>query len=84
MKDKKGLYYLPFPQNKRVRMYVREVKGEIEFRLWNQDDPMLWTEHGWIPWGAIEKAQAMYSGKGFDPRAAYDVNIAKVLVKENR
>lgn len=86
MKDEKGLYYHPFPQNKRVRMYVRAADGEeeIEFRLWNQDDPMLWTEHGWVPWGAIEKATDMYTGKGFDPKAAYDIGLARALIKENR
>jgi hypothetical protein len=46
MKDKRGLYYYPFPQNKRVRMYVRKQADIIEFRLWNQDDPKLWKEHG--------------------------------------
>jgi hypothetical protein len=39
MKDKVGIYYYPFPDNKRVRMYVREKSGEIEFRMKNEDDP---------------------------------------------
>ena len=42
MKDEKGLYYYPFPLNKRVRMYVRETEGEIWFRMWNADDKELW------------------------------------------
>ena len=46
MKDNNGLYYYPFPQNKKVRMYVRSGDDEIEFRMWNQDDPGLWMEHG--------------------------------------
>ena len=52
MQDEKGLYYYPNPQNKRVRMYVREEGGEVFFRLWNQDDPELFEDHGWVPWGA--------------------------------
>ena len=58
MKDAKGLYYYPFPQNKRVRMYVREVEGTVGFRLWNQDDPELWVQHGWVSHEAIQQASA--------------------------
>jgi hypothetical protein len=29
MKDKVGIYYYPFPENKRVRMYVREKAGRL-------------------------------------------------------
>ena len=83
MKDKKGLYYYPFPQNKRVRMYVRKTDGTIWFRLWNADDPELWKEHGWIPYDAIKQAAAMYRGKGLDPNQAYDVGVAEMLVKES-
>ncbi len=83
MKDKYGLYYHPFPGNRRIRMYVRGGNGEIEFRLWNQDDPMLWTEHGWVPWSAIKKATDMYQGGGFDPKQAYDHNVAEALLKED-
>jgi hypothetical protein len=46
MKDKVGIYYYPFPDNKRVRMYVREKSGEIEFRMKNEDDPSVWNDHG--------------------------------------
>jgi len=35
MKDDKGFYYYPFPENKQVRMYVREVADDICFRMWN-------------------------------------------------
>ena len=83
MKDKKGFYYYPFPLNKRVRMYVREVGGAVLFRLWSADDPVLWEEHGWVPYDAIEQATAMYEGKGFDPRMAYDVEVAQTLLKEH-
>ena len=82
MKDELGLYYYPFPQNTRVRMYVREAQGSVLFRLWNADDPKLWEEHGWVPYDAIRQAQAMYTGKGFDPRYAYDIEVARALIKE--
>lgn len=81
MKDDRGLFYYPFPANKRVRMYVRSSRDEIEFRIWNQDDPQMWEAHGWVPYDAIIQAQAMYKGKGFDPRKAYDLNVAKALLR---
>ncbi|MDY6838511.1 MAG: hypothetical protein SWH78_11100 [Thermodesulfobacteriota bacterium] len=82
MKDDRGLYYYPFPQNKRVRMYVREIEGNILFRLWNTDDPALWDEHGWVPYDAIKQAAAMHNHKKFDPNQAYDINVAKMLLKD--
>lgn len=82
MKDQRGIYYYPFPQNKRVHMYVKEDRGEIYFRLWNADDPELWKEHGWVPYGAVQQAISMYQGKGFDPRTAYDLEVANALIKE--
>lgn len=83
MKDKKGLYYYPFPQNKSVRMYVRQDYNNILFRFWNEDDPKLWEEHGWVPYDAIKQASAMYKSKAFDPNQAYDIEAAKELLKEN-
>lgn len=83
MKDKLGLYYYPYPQNKRVRMYVLRRDEEICFRLWNADDPQLWEQHGWVPYEAIQKAAGMYDKKGgFDPHQAYDLAIAEALLKE--
>jgi hypothetical protein len=84
MKDDLGLYYYPFPLNKRVRMYVREMGGEIGFRMWNLDDPQLWEEHGWIHYDAIKQAQKMYAVKDFDPKQAYDIQIAQALIKEDK
>jgi hypothetical protein len=84
MKDDKGLYYYPFPQNKGIRMYVREDDGIIYFRLWNAEDPMMWEEHGWVPYGAIKQATAMVDRKKFDPSRAYDLEAAKMLFKTNR
>jgi len=82
MKDNRGFYYYPFPRNKKVRMYVRDKDGTIWFRLWNADDAKLWEEHGWVPYGAVKQAQAMYEGESFDPAQAYDLNAAKALIKE--
>ena len=83
MKDKLGLYYYPFPSNKRVRMYVEQRDGMIWFRLWNADDPNLWEEHGWVPYGAIQKAKDLYEGKGFDPGRAYDIQAATAVIEEH-
>ena len=84
MKDKRGLYYLPYPQNPQTRMYVRRRPDDIYFRLWNAKDPQLWDEHDWVPWGAIRKASAMYARKGpFDPIQAYDIRVAEALLAEN-
>lgn len=82
MKDERGLYYYPFPSNKRIRMYVKRHGSEICFRLWNQDDPELWEEHGWVPYGAIRQATAMYTGKKFKPGDAYDIQAAKALLDD--
>ncbi len=85
MKDEKGLYYFPFPHNKKARMYVRESEGDVFFRLWNSDDPEMWVAHGWTPYEAIVQAAAMYKGGGdFDPKSAYDMNMAKALIEEDR
>ena len=82
MQDDNGLYYHPFPLNRRVRTYVRQNEGRIEFRLWNQDDPKLWDEHGWVPYEAIKAAMNMYSEGPFNPKDAYDLNLARALIKE--
>ncbi len=85
MKDKIGLYYYPFPQNKHVRMYVAQQQGEIVFRMWNEDDKKMWEEHEWVPYTAIKLASDMYAGdeKAFDPTKAYDLEAAKALIRED-
>ena len=83
MKDRRGLYYYPYPQNPKVRMYVRRDRNEICFRLWNGDDPALWIDHGWVPYGAIRQAASMYQGKGLDPDVAYDIRAAEALLRED-
>lgn len=81
MKDAKGLYYYPFPQNHRIRMYVRKVGAEICFRMWNADDDKMWEQHGWVPYGAVKQAIAMYQNtRRFDPKQAYDINVARALI----
>ncbi|MDM8523850.1 hypothetical protein QUF80_10820 [Desulfococcaceae bacterium HSG8] len=82
MKDDRGLYYHPFPHNKLVRMYVRETGGGISFRLWKKDEPELWEEHGWVPYDAINEAADTYEGN-FDPRRAYDIDVARTLLRED-
>ena len=84
MKDKRGLYYYPFLQNKHIRMYVREKDGVIWFRLWNADEPRLWDEHGWVPAEAVKRAASIYQGKKFDPGQAYDLQMALALIEEER
>jgi hypothetical protein len=82
MRDRRGLFYYPNPANKKIHMYVRQESGQICFRLWNADDPDLWREHGWVPYEAIRRAQAMYTGKKFDPAQAYDLDLARALLAE--
>ena len=82
MKDDKGLYYYPFPENKRVHMYVKKENKTIYFRLWNKEDEKLWEDHGWVPYDAIKQAKAIYKNNNFDPNQAYDINIATSVLKE--
>lgn len=84
MKDEYGLYYYPNPLQKQFRMYVREIDGEIQFRLWNAQDPELWQQHGWVPYAAILEAAKIYAGNSLEPKQAYDIEIARALVKQDR
>ena len=84
MKDKRGLYYYPNVTNKRIRTYVKKADGQIWFRLYNADDPQLWEAHGWVPYDAIQKAVTQYSGKQFDPTQAYDIDLARALIAEDK
>ncbi len=85
MKDKDGgLYYYPFPENKQVRMYVKESGDTIMFRMWRRDDETLWEEHGWVPHDAIVQAAEMYTGKNFDPKTVYDIRIARALIRDEK
>lgn len=82
MKDDRGLFYYPYPQNHQVRMYVRRVGKDICFRLWDANDQSLWDTHGWMPYEAIRQATAIYTkSTPFDPQKAYDIVIANELLR---
>jgi hypothetical protein len=83
MEDEKGVYYFPFPKNHQVRMYVRKAEGTVWFRLWNKADPALWDDHGWIPWEAVQQAMALRTPENFDPKQAYDLDVARATLKES-
>ncbi len=85
MKNEKGYYYYPYPENKQTRMYVKKSQGIIWFRLWNQQIPELWDEHGWVSYDAIVEASKIYQKNktNFDPNRAYDINVAKEVLGEN-
>jgi hypothetical protein len=36
-----------------------------------------------VPYGAILKAAEMYTGKNFDPRQAYDIELATALIDDD-
>ncbi|MBN2139804.1 MAG: hypothetical protein JW718_02245 [Desulfovibrionaceae bacterium] len=84
MKDELGLYYHPSLQSPGTRMYVRESRGRIEFRLWSREDPDIWERHEWIPLEVVEKASAMYQERGTNrnPMALYDLDVARRLVRD--
>ncbi len=86
MKDDRGLYYFPYPSNKRIKMYVRLGADDVEFRPWDDDDPNLWDEHGWAPFRAIlaaaELAKKEGAGNG-PPMEMYDVQVAIRLLKDH-
>lgn len=84
MKDARGLYYFPVSSNKKERMYVRERAGQVEFRLWNQENPRIWDRHEWLPFDVVQQAAAQYTGKGGPPLALYDLDVALALIREER
>jgi hypothetical protein len=84
MQDKQGVFYYPLPQNKTVKMYVRENNGVVEFRLHNEQDPGLYEEHGWITHEMARQASQMYTGKGRDPLSLYDIDAAMAALKQAR
>ena len=82
MKIPDGPFYYPNPANKKERMYVREDEdGQIEFRLWHQDHPRIWAEHGWLDLGIIKKALSLYKGKD-NPLKLYDLEVAKAVLRD--
>jgi len=86
VQDKDGIYYYPYPENKRIRMYVREQDGNIEFRLSNTDHPEIWERHGWLDLDIIRRGAKMLEERGskVDPTNIYDLETAHYLLKEAR
>ena len=85
MQDKDGIFYYPNPQNKRIRMYVRELNGSIEFRLSNADHPEVWERHGWLDMDIVKRGAKMFQNERdpkSDPTKLYDVEMARYLLKE--
>jgi hypothetical protein len=83
--DDRGIYYYPVLTNKKLRMYVKLLEDDIAFRLWDEEHPATWEEHGWIPWNAIVQAAEMYSKEKRDnapPLHLYDMDIAIRLLKD--
>lgn len=87
MRDELGLYYHAQAGNPRVRVYVRRGEnGEIEFRLWEAENPQVWERHQWLPFGVIEAAARLYRSErnpGVRPDELYDLDIARSLLREN-
>lgn len=84
MQDQEGLYYYPYPGNKRIRMYVREQDGNIEFRLSNADYPEIWERHGWLDMDIIRRGAEMFAERKSksDPLKIYDLETARYLLRE--
>ncbi len=82
MQDDRGCYYYPFPQDKKIRMYVRKVAGQVEFRLWNSEDSKIWEKHKWIPMEAIQQAAALYDKDKPDPLQLYDIQVAEAVLRD--
>ena len=92
MKDERGLYYYPVLDNKNIKMYVRlNIQDKsIEFRMWDDQDPKLWEEHGWVPWPVIQQAAQLYKEEykkdnknKLAPLSLYDIDIALRLIKDD-
>lgn len=82
MQDDRGCYYYPFPNDKKIRMYVRKAQGQIEFRLWNSEDAMIWDKHSWISMEAIRQAAALYDSNKPDPLKLYDLQVAEAVLRD--
>ena len=86
MKDERGIYYYPVLQNKKRRMYVRRAGRNIEFRMWDSNDPSVWEDHHWLSIEVIKKAAEIYTSHpsytGKSPLHLYDMEIAKQLIKD--
>lgn len=90
MKDEKGLYYYPSMQQRATRMYVREnADGDVEYRLWNAQNPELWEKHEWITRQVVEAAVPMFQNRSEEhkkrnPLSLYDAEVARRLIDEDK
>ncbi len=84
MQDDRGYYYYPIPTDKKIRMYVRKEAGQIEFRLWNSEDDLIWDRHKWIPMEAIRQAAALYGKDKPDPLKLYDLQVAEAVLQGSK
>lgn len=86
MRDPRGYYYYPNPAYKTTRMYVRRAQGrpdgDIEFRLFSDENPDVWERHEWLSIHVLRKAAALYEGQA-NPLSLYDMDIAEALLKED-
>lgn len=84
MRDEKGCYYLAEPGNSSARVYVRQNDtGEIEFRLWHNDYPDIWEQHGWTGYDTLSQAAELYQKErnaNAKPLKLYDLNLARAVL----
>jgi hypothetical protein len=65
-------------------MYVSEIHDKICFKFWNADAPEIWDKQSWVPYEDILKATAAYKDKKHNPIEAYDIEVAKNLIREDK
>ena len=85
MRDQRGIFYYPVPGQKNLRMYVRLTSREVEFRAFDDKDPSLWEEHGWVPYSAILEARSLHREEGLKgafPAHLYDIEVAIRLLRD--
>ncbi len=87
MKDERGVYYHPEAGDSRSRVYVRRgPDGEVEFRLWQAEQPEVWERHPWLNMALVRNAAAYYRQErvhGIDPLKLYDISVARALLHED-
>ncbi|MBO4300216.1 MAG: hypothetical protein J5861_01295 [Desulfovibrio sp.] len=88
MKDERGVYYHPQAGDLLSRVYVRRgPDGEVEFRLWQADNPHVWERHPWLNMADIHKAAHFYRQErspNIDPLQLYDISVARALLQEDK